>query len=123
MINLEMIGHIGQDAKSQTLQDGRFLINFSVCDNVKQVNKDTGEVREFPQWVSVSYFTKSDKVAQYLKKDVQVYVSGDFRIDEYLSQQSNQVRYSPQITASRVQILTFENEPEVKGKKDVSKVR
>lgn len=107
MINLEMIGHIGQDAKSQTLQDGRFLINFSVCDNVKQVNKDTGEVREFPQWVSVSYFTKSDKVAQYLKKGVQVYVSGDFRIDEYLSQQTGTVRFSAQVTAARVQILSY----------------
>lgn len=107
MINLEMIGHIGQDAKSQTLQDGRFLINFSVCDNVKQTDKQTGEIKEFPQWVSVSYFTKSDKVLQYLKKGVQVYVSGDFRIDEYLSQQTGQVRYSAQVTATRVQLLSF----------------
>ena len=115
MINLEVIGRIGQDAKVQTLQDGRFIITFSVCDNVKNVDKNTGEIKEFPQWFSVSYFTKSDKVMPYLKKGVQVYVSGDFRIDEYLSQQTNTVRYSPQITASRVQILTFENEP---GKKE-----
>ena len=108
MINLEMIGHLGQDAKCQTLNDGRFLINFSVCDNVKRTDTQTGEIKELPQWVSVSYFTKSDKVLQYLKKGVQVYVSGDFRIDEYLSKQTNQVRYSAQITASRVQILTFD---------------
>ena len=108
MINLEVIGRIGQDTKSMTLNDGRFCIKFSVCDNVRTTDKTTGEIKEFPQWFSVSYFTKSDKVLQYLKKGVQVYVSGDFRIDEYLSQQTNQVRYSAQITASRVQILTFD---------------
>lgn len=107
MINLEMIGHLGQDAKCQTLQDGRFLINFSVCDNVKRTDTQTGEIKEFPQWVSVSYFTKSDKVLQYLKKGVQVYVSGDFRIDEYMSKQTNQVLFSAQVTATRVQLLSF----------------
>lgn len=107
MINLEVIGRIGQDAKVQTLQDGRFMITFSVCDNVKNVDKNTGEIKEFPQWFSVSYFTKSDKVAQYLKKGVQVYVSGDFRIDEYLSQQTGTVRFSAQVTAVRVQILSY----------------
>jgi single stranded DNA-binding protein len=112
MINLEMIGHLGQDAKCQTLQDGRFLINFSVCDNVKQTDKQTGEIKEFPQWVSVSYFTKSDKVLPYLKKGVQVYVSGDFRIDEYLSKQTNQVLFSAQVTATRVQILIFDEKKE-----------
>jgi len=112
MINLEMIGHLGQDAKCQTLQDGRFLINFSVCDNMKRTDTQTGEIKEFPQWVSVAYFTKSDKVLQYLKKGVQVYVSGDFRIDEYLSKQTNQVLFSAQVTATRVQILTFDERKE-----------
>lgn len=112
MINLEVIGRIGQDPKCQTLNDGRFAINFSVCDNVRTTDKSTGEIKEFPQWFSVSYFTRSDKVLQYLKKGVQVYVSGDFRIDEYFSQQTNQVRYSPQITANRVQILTFDEKKE-----------
>lgn len=108
MINLEIIGRIGQDPKSMTLNDGRFCISFSVCDNVRTTDKTTGEIKEFPQWFSVSYFTKSDKVLQYLKKGVQVYVSGDFRIEEYRSDQSNRIRYSAQITASRVQILTFD---------------
>ena len=112
MINLEVIGRIGQDPKCQTLSDGRFAINFSVCDNVRITDKTTGEIKEFPQWFAVSYFTRSDKVLQYLKKGVQVYVSGEFRIDEYLSQQTNQVRYSPQVTASRVQILTFDEKNE-----------
>lgn len=63
-------GHIGRDAESKTVGE-RTVISFTVA--VSRKVKDT----ETTTWWRVSYWTKTDKFAAYLKKGTPVLVSGE----------------------------------------------
>jgi single-strand DNA-binding protein len=74
---LTIIGNLGADAKIGQ-HEKKQVINFSVAVNESYVNAD-GVVSEKTEWVECSKWVKeggSTKVASYLKKGTQVYVSG-----------------------------------------------
>ena len=71
MIELNIIGRIGQDAVKKFV-DGKTVISFSVAYSSVFKKKD----ESIPDsWVSCSYWTES-KIFDYLKKGTLVYVSG-----------------------------------------------
>ena len=112
MVQITILGHIGADAKLTTLQDGRRLYNFSVADNYKTVNKDTGEEIEVVQWFSCSYFCNSEKVAAHLVKGHRVLVQGSLRFGEYIK--DGRVGRSNDITVTSLSIIDYTDTQENK---------
>jgi single-strand DNA-binding protein len=71
-------GHLGRDAETKAVGD-RYVINFSVA--VTRKTKDS----ETTTWWRVAYWSKSDKLAQYLTKGTPVLAEGTPYLREYES--------------------------------------
>jgi single-strand DNA-binding protein len=72
----EIIGHLGRNADVKPVGE-RFVIKFSVA--VSRKVKDV----ESTTWWNVSYWSKSERLAQYLTKGTPVFVSGEPVLREY----------------------------------------
>ena len=82
MIQLNIIGRIGQDAIVKQV-NGKTVTNFSVATNLKTVNTETGEVTKKTVWVNCALWRNEvGKLSEYLKKGQEVFVQGtaDFKI-------------------------------------------
>lgn len=75
MQQIQIIGHIGQDAKVNDLVSNQ-VINFSVAVSESYVKKVTGEKITNTTWYECARWSNNTQIAQYLKKGQQVFVSG-----------------------------------------------
>jgi single-strand DNA-binding protein len=108
MLELTIIGHVGQDATIQE-KNGNQFVAFSVAhSNRSVVDTDTGEElrKETTYWVSCT--TKQLNLAQYLKKGTQVMVRGNMSLRPYLDDKKEK-KVGINLSASLIQLL---------GKKD-----
>lgn len=110
MSKIIVTGYLGKDAELKVLERGRNVINFSVAET-KKVKKE-GEVLERTQWYSVSVFTNSDKVLEFLKKGIKVLIIGEMDIDILKSEKGGRTYTNVNIVTSEVQILTFADKTE-----------
>lgn len=82
MVELTIIGHIGQDAVVRTV-NGKSFISFSVASSETFKNQ-SGEVTEKTTWVN---FTRThnpeSKLVEFLKKGTLVYVRGSMSLSIY----------------------------------------
>lgn len=99
-------GHLGQDAEVKVIRDKEYTA-FSIAENIKRINKESGELVETTSWYSVLFPSKSDKFVDLLKKGNKVLVSGELTIDVYRSETKQDVHVSRNIYARTVEILTF----------------
>ena len=74
MINLSVIGHLGQDATVGNV-NGKTVINFTLAHSEKFKNKD-GVEETNTIWISCAYWTDKTNLAPYLKKGTQIYLEG-----------------------------------------------
>jgi len=74
MIQINMIGHLGKDCELH-VHGIENVLNFNLAHTDKYKNSD-GTVVQKTTWVRCSWWVERTTVAQYLKKGVQVYVSG-----------------------------------------------
>ncbi len=81
MIKLQVIGHLGKDCITNTV-NGKNVINFSVAPSEK-FRDATGNVQERTTWVECAYWTERTAIAPYLKKGTQVYVEGNPEVRTY----------------------------------------
>lgn len=95
-------GNIGQDAVKKQI-NGKDFVTFSVAENQRKVNKETGEVVDLTNWYNVLY--RGDKVGDYLKKGTKVFVSGELTINTFRSETDGTVRVSRDIYANQIQLL------------------
>ena len=77
---VQIIGHIGQDAKLKT-DNGRTALNFSVAVTKKLKYDDGRPPKDVTNWYSC-YSTQTN-LAEYLKQGTQVFVQGDFSVNTY----------------------------------------
>lgn len=70
--NIQIVGRIGQDAVIRQVQD-YFAISFSVAVSEKRKND-----QQATAWFNCTYWSKSDKIAQYLTKGKLVSVVADW---------------------------------------------
>jgi single-strand DNA-binding protein len=90
-------GHLGRDAETKAVGD-RYVINFSVA-----VTRKTKEA-ETTTWWRVAYWSKSDKLAQYLTKGTPVLVEGTPYLREYESKDGGK-KHSLELDARDVVLL------------------
>lgn len=79
-----VIGHIGQDAQTKTLDNGRVVTQFSVA-HTENWKDNKGEKQQRTTWVNCSYFTTDvPGVSAYLLKGSIVCVTGKVSARAYL---------------------------------------
>lgn len=76
-------GNIGHTPELKALQNGSFVLSFSVCVNARIKRGEQWEDK--PNWIEVSLFgARAESVAKYLSKGSHVTVAG--RLDEQVWQ-------------------------------------
>ena len=72
---ITIIGNLGKDVEVREVNSETKVLNMTVAVTEKWRDKD-GNDKERTDWFTVDYFTKSDALAQYLKKGTQVFATG-----------------------------------------------
>ena len=81
MIKLQVIGHLGKDCVTNTVQ-GKNVINFSVA-HTEKFKDQQGNQKDKTIWVECAYWTDRTAIAPYLRKGTQVYVEGSPEVKTY----------------------------------------
>ena len=102
MAKVTLLGTIGADAKVNKVSEERFVINFSVCENIPQKNSKLETVL-VAQWFNVSFFSKTDKMATHLLKGKKAFVAGNLRFSEFRNQNTGDVIKTNEIIADTVE--------------------
>jgi single-strand DNA-binding protein len=84
MIKLQVIGHLGKDCVSNTV-NGKNVMNFTVA-HTEKFKDSSGAQREKTIWVECAYWSDRTGIAPYLKKGTQVYVEGTPEVRTYQTQ-------------------------------------
>lgn len=81
MIKLQVIGHLGKDCVTNTV-NGKNVINFSVA-HTEKFKDAQGNQKERTTWVECAYWTDRTAIAPYLRKGTQVYAEGTPELKTY----------------------------------------
>ncbi|MDA3614311.1 single-stranded DNA-binding protein [Polluticaenibacter yanchengensis] len=81
MIKLQVIGNLGKDSTTNTV-NGKSVINFSVA-HTERFKDSSGENKERVIWVECAYWSDRTAVGQYLLKGQLVYVEGTPELRTY----------------------------------------
>lgn len=85
MINLEIIGNIGQDAVINE-KNGRKFVSFNVASTERRTDAQ-GNAIDSTTWVTVTRQGDGGALTQHLKKGVKVFVRGKMSISQYQNKQ------------------------------------
>ena len=97
-----LVGNLGRDPESRSLNDGSKVVNLRVATSENWKDKSSGERREKTEWHSVVIFNETlARVAeQFLRKGSKVYIEGQLQTRKWTDQQ-NQERYTTEIVLQR----------------------
>ena len=76
-----LAGNIGKDCETRDVNDVK-VMSFTLAVSQRWTDKD-GNPQEKTDWFTVDYFSKTDKIAEYLKKGQSVLVEGQMSSHEY----------------------------------------
>ena len=94
-----LVGNLGRDPESRTMQDGNPVVNLSIATSENWRDKNSGERRERTEWHRVVLWRKLAEIAgQYLKKGSRIYVEGKLQMRSW-DDQSGQKRYTTEVVA------------------------
>lgn len=85
----EIIGNLGCDAEKRK-NNGEEFVTFRVASSYKYTNKNTGEVINETQWVSVVSRFVSNGILPYLKRGTKVFIRGRIDVRTYYSKDGKQ---------------------------------
>jgi single-strand DNA-binding protein len=81
MIKLQIIGHLGKDCITNTV-NGKSVMNFTVA-HTEKFKDAQGVQKDKTIWVECAYWSDRTAVAPYLKKGTLVYAEGTPEIKTY----------------------------------------
>lgn len=96
-----LIGNLGQDPESRSLQNGGEVVNLSIATSESWKDRD-GNKQERTEWHRVVIFNEhAAKVAkQYLRKGSKVYLEGQLQTRKW-QDQSGQDKYSTEVVLQK----------------------
>lgn len=109
MLNkLQIIGHIGQDAKTTQFSDGNVIAHFSVATTEPSVTTSKGQViPERTTWHRVNmYGNLAAAVHQSLTKGTKVYCEGPLIQREYADKKTGEVITTLEMDCRYIEFLT-----------------
>ena len=97
-----LVGNLGRDPDSRTMQDGNPVVNLSIATSENWRDKNSGERRERTEWHRVVIFNdKLAEVAQkYLRKGSKVYLEGQLQTRKW-TDQSGMEKYTTEVVLQR----------------------
>jgi len=99
-----LIGRLGKDTESRTLQDGASVCSFSIATSEQWKDKHTGEKQEKTEWHRVVAFRKLAEICgKYLRKGSQIYLEGKLQTRKY--EKDGQDHYTTEIVAFNMVML------------------
>jgi single-strand DNA-binding protein len=80
-----LVGNLGKDPESRTMQNGRKVVSFSLATSESWTDKGSGERKDKTQWHRVVIFNeKLGEIAErYLKKGSKAYIEGSLESRKY----------------------------------------
>lgn len=83
-----LVGNLGRDPESRTLQSGSKVVNFSIATSETWTDRASGERKERTQWHRIVIFNDrlADVAEKYLKKGAKVYIEGSLESRKYTDQ-------------------------------------
>jgi single-strand DNA-binding protein len=80
-----LVGNLGRDPESRTMQSGGKVVSFSIATSESWSDKASGERKEKTQWHRIAIFNeKLGEIAErYLKKGSKVYLEGSLETRKY----------------------------------------
>ena len=93
-----LVGNLGADPETRTVQNGGKVCNLRVATSETWKDRNTGERRERTEWHQVAIFSEPlARIAeQYLRKGSKVYLEGQLETRKW-QDQSGQDRYSTEV--------------------------
>ena len=87
-----LIGRLGRDPESRSLQSGGKVVNFSIATSERWKDKTTGEQREQTEWHRVVIFNEglAGVAERFLKKGSNVMVEGQLQTRAYTDKDGQQ---------------------------------
>jgi single-strand DNA-binding protein len=100
-----LIGHLGRDPEVRYAPSGQAIANVTIATSEAWKDKNTGEKQERTEWHRVVFFGRLAEIAgEYLKKGMQIYVSGRLQTRKWQDKDGND-RYTTEIVAADMQML------------------
>jgi single-strand DNA-binding protein len=80
-----LVGNLGRDPESRTMQSGGKVVSFSIATSESWNDKMSGERKEKTQWHRIAIFNErlGEVAEKYLKKGAKVYVEGQLESRKY----------------------------------------
>lgn len=107
MIQLQVIGNLGKDAETKTI-NGRNYLSFSVCHTDRYLDNQ-GQKQSKSTWVDCLKSDENGKLAQYLTKGTKVFVSGKPQAGAY-SLQDGTPKASLSLMVNSLELLSRQEE-------------
>jgi single-strand DNA-binding protein len=109
-----LIGNVGKDPEVRYLENGAAVTTIPIATSEDYTDKTTGEKKSVTDWHNITLWRGLAEIAKnYVKKGTKIYVEGKIRTRSYIDK-DNIVRYTTEIVADQMQILTpkSENNPD-----------
>lgn len=104
MNQYQVIGNLGKDPETRTLENGNKVCTFSVA-TTKNWKDKSGEKQTKTTWHNVVIWGKLAEICEkYLKKGSKVYVSGEFDSRSYEDKEGVK-RYTSELLGSTLEML------------------
>ncbi len=105
-----LIGNLGKDPEIRRLESGVIVASFTLATSETYTDKSTSERKEITDWHDIVMWRGLAEVAEkYLKKGMKIYLEGKLKKKSWQDKEGN-VRYSTEIIADEMTILSAKNE-------------
>jgi len=97
-----LVGNLGREPESRSMQSGDKVVNLSVATSENWRDRQSGERREKTEWHRVVIFDQNlaDVAEKYLHKGSKVYLEGQLQTRKW-TDQSGQDKYSTEVVLQR----------------------
>ena len=86
-----LIGNLGKDPESRTMQNGGKVVSFSIATSESWKDKTSGERQERTQWHNIVIFNEQigGVAEKYLKKGAKIYLEGQLETRKWQDKDGN----------------------------------
>jgi single-strand DNA-binding protein len=97
-----LIGNLGADPESRSMQDGNKVVNLRVATSESWKDKASGERKEKTEWHRVVIFNErlAEVAERYLRKGAKVYLEGQLQTRKW-TDQSGTEKYTTEVVLGR----------------------
>jgi single-strand DNA-binding protein len=118
MQQIQIIGHVGQDAKSQVVS-GRTVVFFSLAVNEKY--KSDGEPKERTTWYDCSIWRNEDNLSKHIVKGSLLWIQGKPNVKQYTNQ-AGENKFALQVIVQDFKFISSPNQSPVSAASDSNDV-